>query len=360
MILFCSTKPKEQLEMLIEVIKRYDDAIDYDSSDDYVTLANTIKTTSFYKAIVIDIDSYSLSPEQLYSSTLSLVTLSTSNIILLAFGGADSEVVGKLSSITSRIITAMQEQQITRELEIHLQGGIVTPMGGATTADTLQGTKSQKRIGVMGICSRIGVTTVALQLSRHLANMGKSVIYVQSNGSNHLALIAEANTSLVQNTDSSVFEQGNLHFVSNESYLSQSTLSRYSYIVYDYGVGGLDEYLSCECKVLVCGSKEWEIDKLPDFLVQLYHDKTVHYIFNYTSIDDERVKSSILELMDYADTRTHFLDYTPNYLDGVSEHNGGIFNAVLNVTAPAPAVVEKDESGKVGEVKKRKKFFGLL
>lgn len=360
MILFCSTKPQEQYSFIIDKLHDMKSTLVFDNTQDFTELIDTLKNSTIYDTVIIDLVSYEQDYSVIEDLIKVLIMFSTSNVILLAFGHKSDEHIQRLSTKCSTIITAVSEDSILYELECHLNNkpiNVNLSLHDTVTSTIPNAPMKQVRIGVYGICNRIGVTTFALQLSKYISSLSKSVLCAERNTSNHLFEVSKSVTCDIDEGNGIVKLDKHLHLQYYKELFDTDVLSGYSYIVYDLGAGGsctIDEFLSCDIKVLICGSKSWELSSLSIILPQVYKDLNTHYVYNFTDTSDVSLCSGILKFMDYADTRTYFNGYSPTLLGNVSDDTRVVFDKVLGLVSVG------NTHGVNASKKKGKRFFGLI
>ena len=86
----------------------------------------------------------------------------------------------------------------------------------------------------------------------------------------------------------------------------------YAFYIYDFGVlddEKLDNFISKDIKIIVGGSKFWEVDNLFDTMEQLQKLKEINYLINFTAGEEQ--KEFLPNMRQYEKT-TYFPEYTPN------------------------------------------------
>lgn len=175
--------------------------------------------------------------------------------------------------------------------------------------------RSNVKIGVAGTLSRVGTTTLALNLTSFLASVGARVCYVEANTNGHLMYMFEG-TEL--NEDGLLFN--GVRYLT----LDSSNYEMFDFIIYDMGV--LDSRIrhaminNCN-EAFVCTSyKSYEREGVRKTLL-LLDDNKYKMFLNHASESEQR---ALLE----EHKNVNSFGYTANQLD--SEVNRELWLEVLN------------------------------
>lgn len=172
---------------------------------------------------------------------------------------------------------------------------------------------SKVMVGVCGTGSRMGTTHAAVLAANFLRNRGFRVALVERNPSGTFGAIRE---SFEQPEYESGFSVNNVDYFASctDDVLNMVAGRAYNFIILDMGAsGGADmvEFNRCEKKLIICGSKPWETERLGDVFSLFPEDvlKGYHYLFNFTA---EGNRDAIRKGMGVLRKNVHFTAYTPD------------------------------------------------
>ena len=172
---------------------------------------------------------------------------------------------------------------------------------------------SAKTIAIAGSMHRIGTTTQALQIVKHLILEGYTACYIQLNASDYVQRIAEFYTDSVHNEDAGRVSYQNLEMYYKKEKIADILTKNYDYYIYDFG-SMLDneftlvQYLEKDVRIIVCGSKANELSFIQPVL-ELVSAAGAEFVFSFTSEADRR---DILKLMEEQQKHTYFSGYIPD------------------------------------------------
>ena len=170
---------------------------------------------------------------------------------------------------------------------------------------------SSKTVAVIGSMHRIGTTTQALQIVKHLILSGFTACYIQLNNSNYVQSVGEFYTDAVVDDNIGLVKYQNLEMYYRQERISDILSKNYNYYVYDFGsiqdIGfTLVQYLEKDIKIVVCGSKSNELPHMQNVLKII---SSSEYIFSFTSENDQK---EILGWMEDKKPHTYFSGYVPD------------------------------------------------
>lgn len=203
-----------------------------------------------------------------------------------------------------------------------------------------------RKIGVTGVCRRMGTTTAAIQVVKYLQLKGYKACYIEVNETG----FAEEQGEYFEDIQRDPVI-GRITYESVDMYYKQENLQEvlhqdYDYFVFDYGAyseRGFNKtsFLEKDIRIFVAGSKAGEIQYTQDIIKNEYYTD-VCYLFNFIS---EKEKPDIMEYMEEKRGKTYFTVYTPDQFEYI--HNEE-FERLLPVEDVSP------EAGK-----KKHGFFGF-
>lgn len=167
-------------------------------------------------------------------------------------------------------------------------------------------------VGVVGLGTRIGTTTQAMQLALYLSSQEYSVCLVQLGADNRLEEYVDVlEDNITYNTGQEWFTIGGVSVLLESKSISAAK-AKFQYIIFDYGdilqMPDVSAYLEKDIKVAVCGIKPWECSKFSE--IAQHDDGDVNYIFSFVVAHDQR---DVRQQMRDRTVNTHFAPYTPDY-----------------------------------------------
>lgn len=169
-------------------------------------------------------------------------------------------------------------------------------------------------VAVAGCLERIGTTTQAIQLVKHLIFQGHRACYIELNENGYIKALKELYEDGISFDD----EIGRVTYQSVDMFYRKDKIAEvlrlgYEYYIYDFGIFdsvgfSLVSYLEKNLKIMVCGIKPNEASYMTDILASLY-DKDIEYIFSFTHESDRK---DILELMADRAEHTFFAPWIPD------------------------------------------------
>ena len=179
--------------------------------------------------------------------------------------------------------------------------------------------KSQQRSGsrtlkiaVIGSMRRIGTTTVALQLVKHLNDQEEhAAAYLQYNNSDFITDLKEICCADVDTGKPDKITFANTDIFSDPRKVSGIISSGYQYIVYDYGdIKSISQSSAFEKDIIIIvGGGEPDEIRAMTAAMEVFNQKNVFYFFNFTPFSD---REELLDMMEGYRNKTFFLDYIPD------------------------------------------------
>lgn len=168
-----------------------------------------------------------------------------------------------------------------------------------------------RTIAVAGASSRIGTTTQALQMCKHLILKGYKAAYIDMNNNGFLLQLKSLYLpNIAENTD-----LGLIAYQGIEMYYKPESLTKikgkYDFLIYDFGVFDTDKkasYFDKDYIVLVCGYFPSEAQGA-NICIRETLENDANYIFSFSAANEH---DDILELMDDKAASTRFAKYSPD------------------------------------------------
>lgn len=209
-------------------------------------------------------------------------------------------------------------------------------------SETENAMTDKKKIAVTGIMGRIGTTTTALQLVKHLMQQGHSACYIERNDTGFISDLTAAFDGAYISGEKIVYQNTDMYSAYG---ISDAISADYEYYVYDYGqirTADIMSILEKDSIMIVCGSSPSELAALTDTYKLMYRYDDPFYIFNLTHTAE---RDEIRQLQSGKRDKTAFLAYCPDPFLYCSD-NGSTFDLVLN-----------GSKTKKSEIKRKRGFF---
>lgn len=301
--------------------------------------------------LVIDIDQYVDPAEELGTKIESVKRAKNCDVVIYAPGyDRRSRVIQELEKHGIRYYIFSANQAEAREaFERCMNGYYLEPEAAeepGEAGDTVVKDPAGKRIGVTGVCRRIGTTTAAVQIVKYLQMKGYQACYIEVNETD---FVQEHGRFFVSDQDEVL---GKVSYEGVDMFYKQENLQEifrqgYDYFVFDYGAyseRGFNKtsFLEKDIRIFVAGSKAAEMNYTQDVLRNEYY-ADVLYLFNFIS---EKEKPDLLEYMDEKAEMTYFTVYAPDQFEYVYNPD---FDRMLPVED-----IREDDGGK------KRRRLGLL
>ena len=206
-----------------------------------------------------------------------------------------------------------------------------------------------KKIGIVGCMPRIGTTTTALQLVKHLNLQAESsACYIQMQ---HGYVEAIRHFYNVEELSGSVMFNG-LQLYDHPAATPDILKAGYTCLVYDYGsidTADTASLLERDIIVAVGSTGPDELSRFPKLIELLDSNPVTNYVLNSIAEAD---RPAVLKLMRNHADKSHFLEYTPDpFVYNV--HHKALFDAIMQTRLP----LSQDQ---MDENKPRKRLFGRM
>ena len=168
------------------------------------------------------------------------------------------------------------------------------------------------KIAVIGSMRRIGTTTVALQLVKHLNDQEEhAAAYLQYNNSDFITDLKEICCADVDTGKPDKITFANTDIFSDPRKVNGIISSGYQYIVYDYGdIKSISQSSAFEKDIIIIvGGGEPDEIRAMTAAIEVFNQKNVFYFFNFTPFSD---REELLDMMEGYRNKTFFLDYIPD------------------------------------------------
>ena len=192
-------------------------------------------------------------------------------------------------------------------------------------------------VGIAGTQSRIGTTHQAIVLANALRKRGFMAAVAECNGSGAFMEIREGfGESMI---DGRYFSLNGVDYypAADSGRLAEIISKSYNFVIADFGCYtdcDLVTYHKSEIKLLICGSRPWELSKINQVFERADRSvlDTMNFCFNFVTLEN---RQSIMEGMDGVGS-VHFLPFTddPFYADGFPDLDYIFHNYMPKVLEP--------------------------
>ena len=325
--------------IISSVVKEKDEIIAHNLINDHVNLYKYIQANvtlfSGYDYFIVDISAVDDIDDDIIKALEMYRTFNelTRIIIVSPNRRAGNELLAKIFSLGINNIAASFDQLELREELLKCMSDTGKSFKEAIVFKDVSNTlnselKEVKKlvekvtIGFASCQSRIGCTHNAIIMALSLRKKGYIVAIVEMCKSTTFNKIRNNFNKQLQNK---YFSIDGLDFYpdADKHTLVDIKQKAYNFIIIDFGNYTdfeNEEYYKCHEKMMVVGSKPWEIEHLSEFL-SIYDDETlasIHYIFNFTpDINHKEIKRN-LKLQSGDKLRAYFQDYTPDLFNTFS------------------------------------------
>lgn len=269
--------------------------------------------------VIYDLEQYSINATEIADEILNIHKAGNAEPIFLATSFLpSSELIIKLQKRGfNKFIFSYSDAEKKEELEKCMNGyyDAKSPEALLPVPEEENVLMPRKRITVSvgGACTRMGVTTIAMQLVKHLLYCDKKVCYIEINSSGFLEnLMAAYNPEAIDE------EKGKVTFGNVDMYWHQELIPDilhmdYEYFIYDYGAFKCPNFnkisfLEKDIKLMVLGSNPGEIQSSTELIRNIFY-QDIQYIYNLTSPADQE---DLLDLMEDKADQTYFAEYCPD------------------------------------------------
>lgn len=176
--------------------------------------------------------------------------------------------------------------------------------------------KQTVNIGVASTERHLGATTVALNLTRYLAELPNiNPCYIENNKNNNIHFITEDNNANYYEKSGKIVYRGLDIFLKPKN-MSDILEIDYGFYIYDYGSiqdlkdEELSSFLTKDLKIVVSGNKLWEMPYLVDAFVKIGQDVNTYLMFNFVKDTEKEIFRN--SVGDFWKEKSYFSDYTPD------------------------------------------------
>ena len=253
----------------------------------------------FYKDYIDDIESNEILIE-------SLIDQGIYNIIL-------ADTVDSLKEEIEKVVSDMGISKREIKLKLSRMKGIVNSYMPEYSFNN----KSTSII-ITGASTKVGTTTMAINLCNYLSSIGARACYVEANANNHINELPKSYSDMTVKEDSIIYYE--VKYLT----LNSNSDDEYNFVIYDMGV--IEHKIinvikhKCDVAILCATTKPYEIETY-DKAINILDDANFYTIFSFV---EEMAKSKLSNKY----REIFFPKYTPNPFDG--EKNINIWEQILD------------------------------
>ncbi len=261
-----------------------------------------LKNLNNYSDIIIDITSTKESEDEIIQSVVAIKTMYSIRVIILAFGFKEG------NNLLSRLFNegiynfvnadnyyeqkeqfkyCLSEEGCQYKDAVRFRQKIATGKKNKVIIKKEYKTLKQfVNIAVVGSESHIGATTQALLITMFLKSLNMNACYICANPKDEISQLAPLQG--VTKKDNMLNYKG-IDLYTNNNKVDAMKYG-YDFYVYDYGVlneDSFENFLSKEVKIVVAGTKAWEMDSIFKCVTMLEKVPDVNYIFNFSSNEEK-------------------------------------------------------------------------
>lgn len=276
--------------------------------------------------LVIDVEQYIDPAQELAAEIERIRRAKNCDVIIYAPGyNWESSVIRELRKYDIRFyVFASTQAEAKAEFERCLNGYYVDTEAEALIQEDEamipERARMARKIGITGVCQRMGTTTAAIQLVKHLQIKGYKACYIELNLTGFVKKQLEyfAGTEEDDSIGRVTYENVDMYY--KQEFLQEVLRQDYDFFLFDYGAyseRGFNKtsFLEKDIRIFVAGSKAQEMRYTNEIMKNEYYTD-VYYLFNFIS---EKEKTDIMEFMEEKEERTFFTVYTPDQFEYV--HN---------------------------------------
>lgn len=163
-------------------------------------------------------------------------------------------------------------------------------------------------VAIAGTQEHIGATTQALLLCKFFNDRGLKASYISANSSED---IKELQDNLGKTLTNGMFQYKDIDIYDKNEKITAMAYG-YDVYIYDYGIlnkSNLEMFINNDKRIIVGGSKLWEIRNIFLTFTELKDLEDVYYIISHCPAED---KNTVTSNMGKFKKKTYFSEYAPN------------------------------------------------
>lgn len=358
-------------KLIREICAKYD----YDEIEVYTGIRNLqefaireLQNLKSFKYLILDISDFKEKEEAIIKSVVAIKSLHRIRIIVMATGYKEGDdLLSRLfkEGIYNFVIgDSYQKQEEEFEKCLSEDGNDYmdairfrveeTKNNGKNKVIIKKEYKKLKQlltVAIAGTQEHIGTTTQALLLCKFFNDRGLKACYVCANDNDD---IEELRKNLGKELNKGMFQYNDIDIYDKNEKISAMAYG-YDVYVYDYGVlnnNNLDLFITNDKRIMVGGSKLWEVRSLFQSFFKLEKLEDVFYILSHCPIDE---RNTLTSNMGKYRKKTFFSEYSPNPFE--SNKNTEIYQAIFkdNIEEKTNSLITIEKKGLFDIFKKKNK-----
>ena len=310
-------------------------------------IISDISNLSCCQYLFIDLTCLVDNDDDLINAIVGIKSLYNFRIIILASGyESHNPILGRIfAEGIYNIITEARQNRIQEQIETCLDDGMqykdsikyrlqndysATPTKGKKQKQNKviiqkQSIKQSISIGICGSLHRIGTTKQALHITRFLNDNGYSACYVENNTHGHLDDLDSFYNVTKSEESFFTFEEIDIY---HKFDMASILAGGYDFIIYDNGLfeeTNKQKFLEFDFKIITAGSLSWEAEHIKPIFSAIGNYDDIHFILPFVPTN---IYHEILALMIKYKKTTHFAEYAPNLIDGIT--NSKIYKKIFS------------------------------
>lgn len=305
---------------------------DYDDIEVYTGIKNLqdfaireLQNLSSFKYLILDITNRKEKEEEIIKSVVAMKSMHSIRIIILATGYKEGDsILSKLfrEGIYNFVIGDSYQKQdeefkkcLSKEgndykdaIRFRVDDINVKGKNKVIIKKEYMKLKQLLTIAVAGTQAHIGTTTQALLLCKFFNERGLKACYVCANNSKDIEELRENAGKEITN---GMFQYNGIDIYDKNEKISAMSYG-YDVYIYDYGIltnDNLELFIKNDKRIIVGGSKLWEISKIFMAIAKLKELEDVYFIISHCPVED---KNALSTNMNKYKKNTFFSEYAPS------------------------------------------------
>jgi len=325
-VILAITNSNEKLIREICAKNDYDDIEVYTGIKDLQDFSiRELQNLSSFKYLILDITNRKEKEETIIKSVVAMKSMHSIRIIILATGYKEGDsILSKLfrEGIYNFVIGdnyQKQEEEFKKclstegndykdAIRFRVEDINIKGKNKVIIKKEYKKLKQLLTVAVVGTQKHIGTTTQAFLLCKFFNERGLKACYVCANNSKDIEELRENTGKEINN---GMFQYNGIDIYDKNEKISAMSYG-YDVYIYDYGIltdDNLESIIKNDKRIIVGGSKLWEINNLFVAIAKLKELEDVHFIISHCPAEDKNALSSN---MDIYKKNTHFSEYSPN------------------------------------------------
>lgn len=358
-------------KLIREICAKYD----YDEIEVYTGIRNLqefaireLQNLSSFKYLILDITDLKEKEETIIKSVVAIKSMHNIRIIIMASGFKEGDNIlsrlfkeGIYNFITGDSYQKQEEEfkkclsaegnEYKDAIRYRVEENNANSKSKVIIKKEYKKLKQLLTVAIAGTQTHIGTTTQAMLLCNFFNERGLKACYVCANNT---ADIEELRLNLGKEQNNGMFQYCGIDIYDKNEKISAMAYG-YDVYVYDYGVltnDNLDLFIKNDKRIIVGGSKLWEIKNIFLSFMKLEELEDVFYILSHCPSDD---KNTLTSNMGKYRKKTFFSEYAPNPFE--LNKNAEIYQTIFkdNIEEKSNSIITVEKTGFFNIFKRKKK-----